>query len=243
MPIGTRAALLSSLVLLGCGVREIDPPKEPGRAPIDVPVERIPAVRPPETGRVAIDAAGASMRVDEVIDMAAGFEMGHPDGTIVRVGTTPLCTATPCVADFGYGHHILRFSSTKGEGKVSFAPLRVDRGKITIVRHAPGYSVSHPGLQGMGSAALFAGVPMAFLGIVAFGVGQTDVGGDQGADVRSSVSTAGAVLLGVGLTLTAFGAALKIIGREEFQPGATTQFEEPEPTPTPIPVPNPNPTP
>ena len=65
----------------------------------------------------------------------AAFDGARSEGAMARVSTKLLCIS-PCVADFGYGHHILRYSSTDDEANVDFATIFVKKGTVTIVRHA-----------------------------------------------------------------------------------------------------------
>ena len=159
-----------------------------------------------------------------------------------RVTTVPLCMA-PCVADFGYGHHILRYSSMGDEGNVSFAPLTVKKGSVSIVRHALGHYRSYPGLQSAGSFGMVVGFPLLFLGAGTFIAGQSNIGGDVpgASDVRSSLSTAGGVTLGIGAALATLGVVLKIVGRDEYQPGSTLQWDEPDADDVPTPLKEPAP--
>ena len=216
-------------MLVGCGVNELEPPATPGRAPVTISAERVPQVRPPLTGRVALDAVGGESRVEEVTELSAGFEMGRDDGAMARVITKPLCIS-PCVADFNYGNHILRYTSMNDDGNVSFAPLVVKKGSVTIVRHAPGHYRTHRGLDSGGTYALVVGLPVFFLGMGMLVVGKSNLGGElPGAgDARDSLASGGGIAMGIGAAVAALGAVLKVVGRDEYQPGSTMQWDEPD---------------
>ncbi len=220
----------AAVLLFGCGIDELEPPKTPQRAPVTIDPSRIPAVRPPGTGRVALDAVGGSAQVEEIIDLTAAFQDGSAEGSRVHLSTAPLCVS-PCVADLGYGHHLLRFSgTTDGDSNVSFAPLLVKRGNVTILRHALGHYRSHPTAQSLGSFALVSGLPLLLTGTGLLVFGGSNFGGDSAPaqSLRSSISTAGGVTFGIGAGLVAVAVVLKIMGRDQYQPGSTVQFEEPE---------------
>lgn len=222
---------MGALLLSGCGVHELDPPETPQRAPVTIDPQRIPAVRAPGTGRVALDAVGGPARVEEVIALSAGFEPGRGEGAKARVVTAPLCIA-PCVADLGYGHHILRYSSVKeGTADVSFASLHVTKGTVTILRHDLGHYRVYPVQNGLGSFSLASGIPLLAIGTGLLVVGGSNAGGalPEAQSLRSTFSTAGGVTFGIGAALTVLGVVLKIVARDEYQPGSTVQFEEPEP--------------
>ena len=222
---------MGALLLAGCGVHEMDPPATPPRAPVTIDPSRIPAVRAPGTGRVALDAVGGPARVEEVIALSAGFEPNSDEGAKAHVTTAPLCIA-PCVADLGYGHHVLRYTSLKeGSKDVSFAPLSVKRGTITILRHDLGHYSVYPVQNGLGSFSLVAGIPLMAIGTGLLVVGGSNAGGPypDAQNLRSTISTAGGVTFGIGAALAVLGIVLKITARDEYQPGSTVQFEEPEP--------------
>jgi hypothetical protein len=231
---GKHGMLLGALLLSGCGINELEPPATPPRAPVTIDPTRIPAVRPPGTGRVALDAVGGEAQVEEVVDVSAGFESPAAEGAKLRVVTLPLCLS-PCIADLGYGHHILRYSATTTEGvsHVSFAPLNVKKGNITIVRHALGHYRTSPGWNGFGSFSLVAGIPLVVVGTGLLVVGGSHLAGDSqdAQNLRGTFSTAGDVTFVLGAILTAAGIIIKVAARDEYQPGATVQFEEPEPEP------------
>jgi hypothetical protein len=208
--------VVATFVAVGCGYRDIEPPRAPSREMPNVEARSTP----PAEGRtrVILDANGERAVVTEVRDWSSGFASA---GTTTAHGYSeevrPVCI-TPCVVDFEPGLHVLRFRSERDDRK---GTLNLQVGERTkIVRHAmgrtEGTSVAHFGgglLLTLGTIALTVG------GIaLAAGAASDSSLGDDTLETGAKISAAGAGAVLVSIPLL-------LVTRPTRQPGATTEFE------------------
>jgi hypothetical protein len=226
-------AALSTIT--ACAPIELPPPAPPPK--------EMPAVRtelgPPAPGRehVVLDTPGEQARVSEVTSTSE---------TVTRRGYVastehdrPLCL-TPCVVDLKLGLHDLSFQSTTDERRASDVELQV-QGDPMVVRHTMAETrTPHPAVQGVARASLLtgvvglgAGIPITLAGVFLRSSGMPSTRFVDGAPMESQtpgpqgVETAGLVTLGVSAGLVLVGAVTGYFARDEYTPGATTEWTVP----------------
>ncbi len=227
---------LPLLLTFGCGIRVVPPPPAPSPQPPSID-DSSQAVSP-HTTRVIVDAVGSPAQVDEVTAIHAGFERNKTtDGAFAAIEIRSLCPQTPCAVDLGLGSHILRYSRQGDEARTSLTSLRVDE-RRTVFRHELGYYATHPVLSGVGRGTQIAGIVLTSIGVpvLVVGVLPLDSVVKGAGDAKSALQTVGAIATISGLVLLATGITLKILGREEYQEGSSTQWALPT-TPVAPPVP------
>jgi hypothetical protein len=196
----------------------------------------MPADMPPiaeGSGRLVIDVADGPAPVGRLIteSVVVALDKDRPI-TASMVTTEELCTA-PCSVDIGPGRWQLVFPTRNDRQRVEIGEVDVAPATTTVYRRALG---SYDG----GGAGLVLGIlGVVFGGASAItGVTLLPVGLAQDEDEGSGMALAGAITLGTGLILTAFGILGIALDPHIEQPGAAVQFEL-APTTPPAAAPNP----
>jgi hypothetical protein len=213
---------LATLLVLGCGVRYVDPPRAPAKE-----LPKIDArTTPPEPGhtRVLLDANGERAEVTEVSawqkahgTVSTGKSMGTIHGYSESV--RPICI-TPCLADFEPGMHVLRFSSQTDQ-RGSTVAVQVDQRNKTV-RHAMGrHDDGAPSMHFGGTVLLTLGGTSVLVGGLVLGAA-SGLESDQADDYAST----GAVMLGVGAAAMFVAIPMMLASRPSYQPGSTTEIPQ-----------------
>jgi hypothetical protein len=230
------ATIVAALFLTtACSPAVLPPPAPPPR--------EMPAIRsdlgPPAPGkeRVLLDTLGEEARVSEVTSHSQ--TVTARGNVLDSEHDRPLCI-TPCAVDLKLGLHDLSFQSTTNPGHASDVEVQV-QGDPLVVRHEMAeLRTPNPALQGTAHAALLLGVVALPIGGILTGAGvairnmgssttklvdgfptTTEAPGPKG------VETAGLVTLGVSAGLVLVGAIASYLTRDEYTPGATTEWTLP----------------
>jgi hypothetical protein len=182
------------------------------------------------TGRVVLDAQGERARVIEITGTASGvITNGYASAQVMSVATRPVCV-TPCIADLSYGTHELVFTSQNDDEKGSNATVDVGA-KPSIFRHTMGGRVTHPAAKIGGATAVTLGGIGALTGLSLFAAGAlsdsatpADPTSTTATNSGDGVKSTGLMILGVSGAVLVAGVVLLILGRDEVQPGSSTQW-------------------
>jgi hypothetical protein len=234
-PRNTALYVAALSTITACAPMELPPPAPPPKEMPPVRTELGPAA--PGKEHVILDTPGEQARVSELTSTSE---------TVTRrgyVATTehdrPLCL-TPCVVDLKLGLHDLSFQSTTDDRRSSDVELQV-QGDPMVVRHTMAETrTPHPVVQGVARASIItgvvgvaAGIPITLAGVFIRNTGTPSTSLVDGVPMQSQspgprgVETAGLATLGVGAGLVLIGAITGYFGRDEYTPGATTEWTVP----------------
>ena len=240
----TAACLTLASFSFACA-RQMPPPAAPEKVVPVLDVEPAPPVD--GSGRVVLDAQGERARVVEIVGTSSatvigGYGYGYgAAATVVSIDTRPVCV-TPCVANLPYGSHELVFASQLDANRRSHATVDVGR-STSVFRHAMGGKTTHRGARVTGIVSLVLGGVggLTGLGLYAAGAARADTttsiactrcDGTEPSrsapmDTGDGFRSAGVVAFGISGALLVAGTVLLILGRDEVQPGSSTQWVMP----------------